>query len=117
MIEMTLSSFCFVLAAIGWSGFNQKEKNARHKCSYCLAGKTGAGGGKQRERETMNDSDGGTSHPPHGVLVLRSALPKTELPLSPACPQQYAGEPGACYLRNIMLINVLRCWTFPLPVL
>lgn len=26
MIEMLLSAFCFVLAAIGWAGFNQKEK-------------------------------------------------------------------------------------------
>lgn len=26
MIEMLLSEFCFVLAAIGWPGFNQREK-------------------------------------------------------------------------------------------
>lgn len=26
MIEMLLSAFCFVLAAIGWPGFNQREK-------------------------------------------------------------------------------------------
>lgn len=115
MIEMLLCEFCLVLAPIGWPGFNQKENVL--STNVTIIWLESRGEESREDRGTKDDSDGGISHLSPGVLVLRSALPKTEFPLSSTCLQRYAGKPGACYLRNIMLINVPICWTFPLPVL
>lgn len=117
MIEMLLSAFCFVLAAIGWPGFNQKEKMLATDVAIVCLERQGPG---EESRENGRPCVTVTVGPAIRLTESRScAQPfrKQNSLFPPTCPQQYAGKPGACYLRNIMLINVLRCWTFPLPVL
>lgn len=106
MIEMLLPAFCFVLAAAGWPGFNQREKMLATNVAIVWLQEE-----SREDGEAAGDSDGGTGHP----LSRRPRCGRA--PPFPASLRRDAGQPGAPYLGNIMLINVLICWTFPLPVL
>lgn len=87
MIEMLLCAFCFVLAAIGWPGFNQREKMlATNVAIVWLEGRGQEEESRDDWRRWLTVTVGPATRLPDPWFCVQ-AFPKTELPLSPTCLQ------------------------------